>query len=566
MKMYAYEKFKSEVVSELEKATGKKISPEELEVPPDPKLGDLSTSIAFKLSKEQKKNSKEIAEELAKKMSASGLIKEIKTVGPYINFYVNMDKYAGEVLKESIGSEYGKSDAGKGKTVLLEYSQLNPNKPMHVGHLRNNLLGMAVANSMQANGFKVIKASYINDRGIHICKAMLSYQKWGEAKGPDVKSDHFVGKFYTNFIQKAKDHPNLEQEALDMLNKWEEEDPQTRELWKKIVNWAYDGWNKTYDLLGTKFDVYFYESDSYKEGKKIALDALEKGIFKKDDEGAVVAELEKYNIPNKVIMRPDGTSLYITNDMALAKIKFEKHNPDLSIYCVGSAQETYFKQLFKIIELLGIAEVNKCYHLSHGMVYLPTGKMSSREGTVVYADDLIKEIIELAKQETKKKKMSEDVEKTAKQVGLGALKFGMLKTDAKKNISFEKEKVVSFEGDTGPYLQYAHARCSRILEKLGEVETPDYSQLKTSQEKELVKKISEFPDVVKKAGLNYEIHSILQSLLELVHTFSDFYEKCPVIKAETEGLKSARGELVKATKNVLKIGLNLLGIEAPEKM
>jgi arginyl-tRNA synthetase len=569
--MYAFEKFQKEVVGLLEKASGEKIEEKLISRPPDASFGDLSSTLAFALAPKLKKKPPEIAADVAKKIAIpkNSLVGKVEAKGPYINFFINQEAFSKTVLEEAEDKKYGHSDVGKGKHVLFEYSEPNPNKPLHVGHLRNTLLGMAVSNLLEANGYKVTRANYINDRGVHICKAMLAYEMWGENKKPDRKPDHFVGQYYALFARKSKDDPLLDQKALELLKKWEKGDKQTRELWKKMVGWCYEGFKETYETLGAKFDSWFYESNIYEKGKRIVEEAMAKGVFKKDAEGAVIAPLEKHGLPNKVLIRPDGTTIYVTSDLALAKAKFQEYDPDISIYCVGSEQNTYFQQLFKIIELLGIAPVSKCYHLSYGMVYLPTGKMSSREGTVINADDIIDEVTKLAAEETKKREIVEakNVEEAAKTVGLAAVKFAMLRIDPKRDIYFEKEKVVSFEGDTGPYLQYAHVRCAGILEKIGKLKTkPDLKLLTKAEERVLVKKIADFPGIVKHCGANYETHTLAHYLIELTQVFSAFYESCPVAKAESESLKAARAELVKATKNVLKIGLNILGIDAPEKM
>lgn len=555
--------FKEQVAIALSKASGIHVDARSLTVPPNPELGDLSSSVAFQLTG----NPKENAEKIAKKIKPSGLIAKVETKGPYINFFLNWNEFNKLVITSALKPGYGKNQNHKGKTAMVEYSQPNPNKPQHVGHLRNNLLGIAISNILEANGWKVIRANLINDRGIHICKAMLGYLKWGNGKEPDEKPDHFVAKFYQRFVKEEAKNPELTKEAQEMLRKWEAGDPEVRKLWKKIVKWAYEGWKETYSLIGAKFDVWFYESEIYQDGKKIIEEGLRKGVLKKAKDGSVYAELEP-ELPNKTVLRSDGTAIYITNDLALAKKKFEMYNLDKSIYVIGSAQNTYMKQLFKILSLLGFEWADKCYHLSYGMVYLPEGKMSSRLGRMIYADDLLAEVIELAEEEARKKGISKDIKETAKHVGLAAVKFNFLKVNHKRDILFEKEKAVSFDGDTGPYLQYAHARCNQILEKLevyGKTKKADYSLLNTTYEENLIKELGKFPNVVLECGENFETHTLANYLLELAHTFSEFYDNCPVIKAEGS-LQAARADLVKATKNVLATGLELLGIKPLDKM
>ncbi|MCD4740578.1 arginine--tRNA ligase [archaeon] len=550
--------FRTEVTKAIEKATNKKITSKSLSTPPDPKLGDLSSNIAFQFGG----NPVEQAKNIASKIKPSGLIAKIETSGPYLNFFLDYEKAAKKIIKQAQHPSYGKSNLGKNKTLMIEYSQPNPNKPEHVGHLRNDFLGMALSNILTANNYKVIRANLINDRGIHICKAMLGYQKWGKCQ-PDIKPDHFVAKYYQKFCQEEAKHPKLTEEAKNMLKKWENKDPETIALWEKIVNWAYEGQRQTYALTGTEFDEWFYESRMYEKGREIVEQAVKKKIFKKEKDGSIVAQLKP--LPNKVLVRSDGTTIYATNDLQLGKEKFAAYDLDKSIYVIGSAQNTYMKQLFKMFKLLGFKWWNKCYHLSYGMIYLPEGKMSSREGRVVYADDLLDEVITLAKKEATAKGMSQNIEETATQVGLAALKFTMLKTNHKKDITFDKSKSVSFEGDTGPYLQYAYARCHQIIEKLTTNDKPDYSLLIHEKEHALLKKISEFPEIIEESGKNYETHLIAVYLLELAHSFSEFYDACPVIQSKPV-LRAARAELVKATMNTLSIGLALLGIQTINKM
>ncbi|RLG21368.1 arginine--tRNA ligase [Candidatus Micrarchaeota archaeon] len=572
MVMYAFDRFVDDVKKAVEAASGMRIEEEHISTPPNPSLGDLSCTIAFEIAKQKKRNPKEVAEEIAGKIKKSGLIKEVKTAGPYINFYLDWEDFAEQVLKEAKDESYGQNDSGNGLKVLLEYSQPNPNKPQHVGHLRNNVLGMAIARILEANGYKVVKANLINNRGIAICKAMLGYLKWGHGATPEssgMKADHFVGKYYIMFTKKAEEDPSLNEEAQKMLQKWEAGDPDVMELWKKIISWAEKGREETYKMLGTEFDVYFYEEEMYERGKEIVMEALRKGVFKKDESGAVIAPLERYGLPDKVVLRADGTSIYITNDIALAYEKLEKFNPDISLYVVAADHKLYFQQLFKILELLDYPIVDKCIHLWYGMVYLPEGKMSSRKGIVVWLDDLVNEVVELARYETAKRNPDADerfIEETARKIALGAIKFAMLKTDMRRDIYFNKEDAIRFEGDTGPYVQYAYARANSILKKLGESKTAGNPALLSSrEEKELIMKIAEYPNVVKKAA-EYKPQLIAQYLLDLVHTYSMFYESCPVLKAADEKLKASRVALVKAFINVVKNALSLLGIEAPDRM
>jgi len=556
--------FKKEIVKLIAKYTDVEDETinELLEVPPDLSLGDYAFPCFF-LAKEKKQDPVKIAKELGKKIKSTKLISKIEVKGPYLNFFIDKVAFAKHVLTE-------KPEITKKKgTIMIEFSQPNTNKPQHLGHIRNDLLGMSLSKVLEWVGYKVIKVNLINDRGIHICKSMLAYQKWGKNQEPDIKTDHFVGKFYVMYSKEAKLHPELEEEAKELLKKWEADDKEILELWKKMTNWCVKGFEQTYKDLGIEFDKVYYESQVYKGGKEIILDAFEKGIFEKDKTGAVIARLEP-DLPNKVLLRADGTSLYITQDINLAIQKFKDYKLDKSVYVVGSEQELYFKQLFAILDMLGHYGVEKCYHLSYGMVYLPEGKMKSREGTVVDADDIIKEVKDLARQELKKRYKDiteEELDKRTEQIGLGALKFMMLKIDPKRDMNYDPEESISFEGETGPYLQYSHARICSILRK-NESEIAkniDFSLLNKKVEITLINKLFMYKQVVQDAAEQYKPSLIARYLLDLTQLFNEFYHSCPVLKAE-EKLKQARLLLIDKTKDIIKDGLLLLCIEAPEKM
>src|SRR3989338_4011860 len=392
------DEFKKDIVRIVSKTV--QISESILEVPKDSKMGDFALP-CFSLAKELKKSPDKIAKEIASASSPTDYISKIEAAGPYVNFFVNSAKFAELILIEisKLKNGYGKSLAGKDKIVMVEFSSPNTNKPQHLGHVRNNLLGMAISNILEFAGHKVIKANLINDRGIHICKSMLAYRLFGENREPNKKPDHFVGDFYVLFNEKVKENPELENEAYDMLKKWEEGDKEVLALWRKMNNWVYRGFNETYESLGIRFDITYYESNFYEKGKKIVEEALEKGIFAKNSEGAVVAPLEKFGLPDKVVLRADGTSIYVTQDLHLAKMKFDEYKPDKSFYVVGSEHALYFQQLFRIFNLLQFDFADKCLAIPFGMVYLPEGKMKSREGVVVDADDIMNDMVELAKEE-----------------------------------------------------------------------------------------------------------------------------------------------------------------------
>ncbi len=451
---------------------------------------------------------------------------------------------------------------------MIEYSAPNTNKPLHLGHLRNDSIGMALSNLLSFNNYKVIKANLYSNRGIHICKSMLAYKKYGKNKKPNKKSDHFVGDFYVMFMQKVKENPSLDQEAQDLLKKWENKDKETLALWKKMDNWAIQGFKQTYKTFGSKFDVEFKESDYYDKAKPIIELGIKNKVFHKDQDNSIVIDLTNYDLSKKVIMRADSTSIYITNDLALTKHKFEKYKLDKAIWIVASEQNLYFKQLFKTLELLNFKFANKCYHLNYGMVFLPEGKMKSREGKVVDADTLIENMIKLAKQEILKrnKKLSKDkLESRARQIALAAIKFYLLKTEPFKDILFNPEKSISFEGETGPYIQYAYARINSILKKVKQIKKPDYNLLTSNEEIKIINLLKDFPNLVEDAAKTYKISLIATYSLELAQAFSEFYEKIPVLKTE-ENIKIARLNLLLAVKQVLKNSLTLLNIEVPDQM
>jgi arginyl-tRNA synthetase len=565
--------FKEEIINILKKEVKGKIT---LENPPDSKLGDYAFP-CFELAKQLKKSPVEIAKDLALKIKPNKYIKEIKSTGPYVNFFINEsilnEIILNEVLKQK--ENYG-SWPKKNKRVVIEYPAPNTNKPLHLGHVRNMLIGESLSRILEFNGFKVFRINLNNDRGIHICKSMLAYQKYGKNKTPESekkKSDHFVGDFYVLYNKKLKQHPELEKEAQEMLRKWESGDKETVELWKKMNKWAINGFNETYKTFGIKHDKTYNESEHYKKAKEVVLNNLKKGIFKKDEEGNIFVELEKYKIPNKILLRADGTSVYMTQDLMLAQLKYKDFQMDKSIFVVGSEQKLHFRQLFKILELIGFKNFDGCYHLAHGMIALPEGRMKSREGTVVDADDIVDNMIVLAKQEIKKRHEldKKEIEKRAEQIGVGALNFFILKYDALKDFVFNPKESISFEGETGPYIQYAHARICSILRKFGKnidkgfIDKAGLFLLKEKQETELIKLLGKFPDVVENAASSYKPSLISRYLLDLSQSFNEFYHIHQILK-EKEELRNARILLIDSVRQVLKNGLNLLGIKAPERM
>lgn len=538
-----------------------------LETPPNQTFGDFAFP-CFALAKGMKKSPQLIAHDLAAKLQGSlpSFLEKTLPNGPYVNFFLNKKTLSPVILKtiQEKKEKYGASS--QNQTLMIEFSSPNTNKPLHLGHIRNISLGDSISRIFSFLGNHVIKTCLINDRGIHICKSMLAYKKWGHNKLPDKKSDFFVGEFYVLFAQKAKEHPEIEEEAQEMLRLWEAGDKETVALWKKMNQWVYDGFEKTYARLNVTFDKYYYESDIYLFGKEIVHDGLKKGVFV-EKEGAIVAALEDIGLPNKVLIRSDGTSLYVTQDIYLAWKKFQDYPLDRSIYVVASEQTLHFQQLFATLKKLEYTWASGCYHLSYGMVLLPEGKMKSREGTVVDADALMDDLFSLAKEEIHKRHQdisSHELEKRSRQVSLAALKFHMLKIDAVKDLVYNPKEAISFEGETGPYVQYTHARICSILRKavsIPEHITPHYSP----QEAAIISQLEKFPAVVLHAAEQYKPSQICRYLLDLSQAVNSYYHEVPILQA-SEDERNARLYMISSIRIVLENGLRLLGIEAPSEM
>lgn len=561
-------KFQQYIEKELKRVT--KLKEVSLEIPPDPKLGDYAFP-CFVLAKEMKKSPNKIAEELAGKINKNDLISDVKTAGPYLNFFVNKTEQAKNVLLAIMKEKefYGKSRIGKDR-IVIEYPAPNTNKPLHLGHVRNMVLGKSVLLLLNEIGNEVIPVNLVNDRGVHICKSMLAYQKWGKDKEPDRKGDFFVGDYYVLFNQKAKDMHGLEEEAQEMLRKWEAGDKETRALWKKMRKWALDGFKETYKKFNVDFKKEYYESDIWTFGKEIVENGLKKGVLEQDETGAIYADLEKYKLPKKFLLRGDGTTLYMTQDIYLAISKHKDFKFDSSVYVVGSEQNLHFQQLFKVLELLGNSWAKKCYHLSYGMVYLPEGRMKSREGNVVDADDLVEEVVDAAKVEIEKRHGSEitsrQIDKRAWQVGLGAIKFFILKHDPVKDMVYDPNESLSLEGETGPYIQYTHARINSVLKKAkSKVMIADFGAYDTPEELRLIDLLGKFPGVVFDSASRYKPSTLCRYLLDLCQAFNEFYQTIQILKAEDKE-KKARLLLIDCVRRVIVNGLKLLDIEAPKSM
>lgn len=525
----------------------------------------------FKLSKFFKEAPNQIAQKLLDKIIQPKFIEKIEVAGPYLNFKIN-PKYILESIFE-LKSDYGRKGeilkSGFKSRVVIEYPSPNTNKPLHFGHVRNLVLGKSLSNLLQYKGHKVFQVNLNNNRGIHICKSMLAYKKWGNNRQPDKKGDHFVGDYYVLYSKRVKEEKDLAREAQDLLISWEAGDQDTLDLWNKMNKWAITGFRETYAKFHVKFDKEYYESDLYLSGKEKILDGLNRGIFETTEDGAVIARLkDKYNLEDKILIRSDGTSIYITQDIYLAYKKKEDFNYDRSIYVVADEQIQHFKWLFAILDMLGFKEDN--FHLSYGMIDLPSGKMKSREGTIVDADDVIEEVENLAFKEVNKRYPTlTDNEKNnrAKKISLAAIIFYILKYSYVKGFIFKPDESISFEGETGPYIQYCYARiASIILKTKQDIDLKiDWQLLHHEKERFLVKQLSYFPEIVEIAEKTYNIHLIPQYLLTLCQGFNSFYSVCQVISDDKE-LEKARLLLIRCVQIVIKIGLDILGIDTLNQM
>lgn len=478
--------------------------------------------------------------------------------------------------------------------VMIEYSSPNTNKPLHLGHVRNNLLGYSLAQILKACGNRVVKTNIVNDRGIHICKSMLAWQKWGNDATPEStgkKGDHLIGDFYVLFDKhykeevkalmekgmsedEAKNQAPLMLEAREMLRRWEAKDPEVRRLWKMMNDWVYAGFDETYRRLGVDFDKIYYESDTYLEGKEKVLEGLEKGIMYRREDGSVWADLTDAGLDHKLLLRSDGTSVYMTQDIGTAKLRYQDFPIDKMIYVVGNEQNYHFQVLSLLLDRLGFAWGKDLVHFSYGMVELPDGKMKSREGTVVDADDLMADMVntarEVAQQAGKLDGLSDaDIDAIAETVGMGALKYYLLKVDPRRNITFNPKESIDFNGNTGPFIQYAYARICSVLRKAADkgLSIGDYSAVvPTEKEVSLIQRLADFPDVVAEAGRSYSPALIANYIYEVVKMYNQFYHDHTILGEEDPAVRSLRLELSRQSARVIRTATALLGIKVPERM
>ncbi len=564
------------------------------------------TLVTFPLLKTSRKKPEDTARELGEHLKKNcKAVEGFNVVKGFLNLVVAPAAWIGLLNDIHADEKFGeKRLTADSPLAMVEYSSPNTNKPLHLGHVRNNLLGWALAQIMEANGYKVIKTNIVNDRGIHICKSMLAWQKWGEGVTPEkagTKGDHLIGDFYVAFDKhyraeqkelmekytslgmdeetaknKAEQESPLMKEAREMLVKWEAGDSDIRNLWRTMNGWVYAGFDETYKALGVSFDKIYYESNTYLEGKKKVEEGLAKGLFIRKEDNSVWADLTDEGLDQKLLLRGDGTSVYMTQDIGTAEMRFKDYPIDKMIYVVGNEQNYHFQVLSILLDRLGFKWGKDLVHFSYGMVELPNGKMKSREGTVVDADDLIEAMISDARKTSdelgKFKDMSEEEKnEIARVVGLGALKYFILKVDARKNMLFNPEESIDFNGNTGPFIQYTYARIRSILRKAAETKftvpatLPDDAPL-NEKEIQLIQKMNDFGVAVAQAGIDYSPSGIANYCYELTKEFNQFYHDYSILNAESEEEKSVRLVLAHDVAKIIKNGMALLGIEVPERM
>lgn len=564
------------------------------------------TLVVFPLLRISRKKPEETAQEIGEWLAANcEAVEKFNVVKGFLNLTISPDSWIYLLNDIHADARFGlTTPTEQSPLVMIEYSSPNTNKPLHLGHVRNNLLGFALANIIEANGNRVVKTNIVNDRGIHICKSMLAWLKYGHGETPETsgkKGDHLIGDYYVAFDKhyreqvaelcgqyesegmtpdeakdKAEKEAPLMKEARAMLVKWEQNDPEVRALWKKMNNWVYAGFDETYKALGVNFDKIYYESDTYLEGKEKVLEGLKKGIFYRRDDGSVWADLTDKGLDEKLLLRADGTSVYMTQDIGTAKLRFQDYPIDKMIYVVGNEQNYHFQVLSILLDELGFEWGKSLVHFSYGMVELPNGKMKSREGTVVDADDLIAEMIRQARQTIDELGKFDDMDEAEKNevariVGMGALKYFLLKVDARKNMLFNPAESIDFNGNTGPFIQYTYARIRSVLRKAQETgidipgTLPAGTALSTKEE-EIVQHIADFPTIVRQAGTDYSPSAIANYCYDLVKEYNQFYHDFSILREEDKQKQLFRLVLSENVAKVIRLGMGLLGIEMPERM
>lgn len=556
--------------------------------------GDM-TLVVFPLLRISKGSPEQTGQQIGEALiNAVDYVASFNVVKGFLNLEFTAEYWVSKLGEIQAEENYGFQPKGEhSRNVMVEYSSPNTNKPLHLGHIRNNLLGYSVAEILKANGHEVQKVQVINDRGIHICKSMLAWQKFGEGETPEssgLKGDKLVGKYYVDFDKRykaevselieagktedeAKAEAPLILEAREMLQKWEAGDEEVRTLWAKMNGWVYKGFDETYNRLGVDFDKLYYESNTYLTGKDLVESGVEDGIFQKREDGSIWCDLTDDGMDQKLLLRSDGTAVYMTQDLGTAKLRYEDWS-DLNqlIYTVGNEQDYHFKVLFLILGKLGFDWAKNCYHLSYGMVDLPSGKMKSREGTVVDADDLMDEMVDTARAQSEERgklegMSSEEANELFETLGLGALKYFMLKVDPKKRMLFNPAESIDMQGNTGPFIQYTHARIKSVLRK-AEVEFVAIPKLKdiNGNERALIQLLNQYPEIIKLAGDEYSPAVIANYTYELAKEYSTFYHECPILIEEDEKIKSLRLAISALTAQVISSAMKLLGVSVPERM
>ena len=583
-----WQKIIADTLNGIAPETCDKILPEQIniETPPNPEMGDVAFPL-FTFAKSFKSSPAKIASDVCARLLENEDIKKYgmpKAIGPYLNVFLAKGDLASNVLDKVLKEKenYGKTSSLSGKRIMIEFSSPNTNKPLHLGHLRNDALGESISRILKFCGADVFKVNIINDRGVHICKSMIAYQKFGEGKTPEsenIKSDRFVGDMYVAFHKYSQENPEkAEAEAKQMLLDWEAgENKELIGLWKKMNGWAIEGIKETYKRTGISFDKLYFESETYLKGKDQILKGLEAGVFYKEEDGSVWVDLAPIKLDKKVLLRSDGTSLYMTQDIGTAISRHKDWPFNQMIYVVGNEQEYHFKVLFYVLKQLGFEWADDLYHLSYGMVNLPEGKMKSREGTVVDADDLINSLQDEALkkiEENGREKEVGDAAVAAENIAVGALHYFLLQVSPKKDMLFNPKESLSFTGNTGPYLQYMGARISSILRKAKTAEGKEKlkngklnaSLLTNESEWELLKTLEDFSEQVERSALRKDPSALTAYLYELSKAFSRFYRDCPILSGDDADLSYTRMELARATKIVLQNAMNLVLIPFMEVM
>ena len=556
------------------------------------------TLVVFPFLKISKKKPEQTAQEIGEYIvSHQPAVAAFNVIKGFLNLTIASSEWIDMLADINSQTQYGfQPVTDKSPLVMIEYSSPNTNKPLHLGHVRNNLLGASLANIMQANGNKVVKTNIVNDRGIHICKSMLAWLKWGNGETPETagkKGDHLIGDYYVAFDkhykaeieelmqqgmskEEAEANAPLIKEAHEMLVKWEAGDPEVRALWEKMNNWVYAGFDETYKRMGVSFDKIYYESNTYIDGKKKVLEGLDKGLFYRKEDGSVWADLTAEGLDHKLLLRSDGTSVYMTQDIGTAQQRFNDYPIDQMIYVVGNEQNYHFQVLSILLDKLGFKWGKDLIHFSYGMVELPNGKMKSREGTVVDADDLMDEMVSTA-QETSQELGKLDglteaeAAEIARIVGMGALKYFILKVDARKNMTFNPQESIDFNGNTGPFIQYTYARIQSVLRKATEAGLAIPAALNfeiqlNEKEESLIQHLADFPATIAEAAKDYSPSDIANYTYDLVKEFNQFYHDFSILREENEQVKLFRLVLSANVAKVIKLAMSLLGIEVPERM